>query len=190
MPQDFLSSDETLYPTRVGVALRQYNKNKPAKYGLLFQSINTARFPHTDTTIAYSRKPMNPGPYYLASKKEYSKLCFITWTKFTFCKGETSPLTDFIYRWNWQSGYGKKYYFGWCLANHEKRCGESQFPFRLGATQLKNTMGGNKAILYCNSISCEAQINEQAKCDGFINHAANPRSDQRRREEKDGNIQT
>ena len=31
-----LSLDETLYPTRVGVAFRQHNKDKPAKYGLLF----------------------------------------------------------------------------------------------------------------------------------------------------------
>ena len=35
-PEDFLSLDETLYSTRVGVAFRQHNKNKPAKYGLLF----------------------------------------------------------------------------------------------------------------------------------------------------------
>ena len=36
MPEDFLSLDETLHTTRVGVAFRQYNKNKPTKHGLLF----------------------------------------------------------------------------------------------------------------------------------------------------------
>ena len=35
-PDMYLSLDETLYPTRVGVAFHQYNKDKPAKYGLLF----------------------------------------------------------------------------------------------------------------------------------------------------------
>ena len=33
----YLSMDETLYPTGVGVALLQYNKSKPLKYGLLFR---------------------------------------------------------------------------------------------------------------------------------------------------------
>ena len=75
-------------------------------------------------------------------------------------------------------------YFGWYLANHEKRCGRSLFLFRLGATQHKSILGGNKATPHCNFISCKAQINEQAKRVDFINHAANPRSDQRRREEK------
>ena len=36
VPEDFLSLDETLYPIRMGVAFRQYNENKVAKYGLLF----------------------------------------------------------------------------------------------------------------------------------------------------------
>ena len=35
-PDVYLSLDETLYPTRVGVVFRQYNKDEPAKYGLLF----------------------------------------------------------------------------------------------------------------------------------------------------------
>ena len=43
----YLSIDETLYPTMVGVAFRQYNKNKPGKYGSLFRSINSAEMPYT-----------------------------------------------------------------------------------------------------------------------------------------------
>ena len=35
---DFLSLDETLYPMRNKIGFRQYNPNKPAKYGLLFKS--------------------------------------------------------------------------------------------------------------------------------------------------------
>ena len=34
-PDVYLSLDETLCRTRVGVAFRQYSKDKPAKYGLL-----------------------------------------------------------------------------------------------------------------------------------------------------------
>ena len=41
----------------------------------------------------------------------------------------------------------------------------------------------NKATTHCKFISCETQINEQAKCVDFFNLAANPRSNQRRREE-------
>ena len=41
VPDEYLSLDDTLYPTRVSVAFHQYNENKPAKYELLFQSINT-----------------------------------------------------------------------------------------------------------------------------------------------------
>ena len=33
----YLSLDETLYPTGVGVTLLQYNKIKPLKYGLLLR---------------------------------------------------------------------------------------------------------------------------------------------------------
>ena len=38
IPDDFLSPDETLYPMRNKIDFRQYNPNKPAKYGLLFKS--------------------------------------------------------------------------------------------------------------------------------------------------------
>ena len=65
-PDVYLSLDETLYPTRVGVAFRQYNKEKPAKYGMLFRSINSAEVPYTYTSIIYAGKPLDePGPYYV-----------------------------------------------------------------------------------------------------------------------------
>ena len=37
IPNIYLSLDETLCPTRVGVAIPQYNKSKPSKYGLSFR---------------------------------------------------------------------------------------------------------------------------------------------------------
>ena len=42
-PDDFLAIDETLYPTRGGISFKVYNKDKPAKYGLNFRSLGSAR---------------------------------------------------------------------------------------------------------------------------------------------------
>ena len=55
-PNVYLSLDETLYPVRVGVVFRQYNKDKPAKYGLLFRSINSAEVLCTYTSVIYAGK--------------------------------------------------------------------------------------------------------------------------------------
>ena len=52
VPDDYLSLDETLYPMRVHISFNQYNPGKPAKYGLLFKSINGARYTHQ--SIGYS----------------------------------------------------------------------------------------------------------------------------------------
>ena len=54
-PDMYLSLDETLYPTRVVVTFCQYNKDKLAKYGLLFQSINSAEVPYTCTSENFCR---------------------------------------------------------------------------------------------------------------------------------------
>ena len=43
VPEDYLMIDETLYPMRNQIAFKEYNPDKPAKYELLFKSINCAR---------------------------------------------------------------------------------------------------------------------------------------------------
>ena len=43
-PAVYLSLDKTLHPTRVGVAFRQYNIDKPAKYGLLSEVSTVPKF--------------------------------------------------------------------------------------------------------------------------------------------------
>lgn len=58
---DYLSLDETLYPMRTQIAFKQYNPNKPAKYGLLFKSINAARYAYTYITAPYAGKPQEEG---------------------------------------------------------------------------------------------------------------------------------
>ena len=46
-PGDYLSLDETLYPMRMQISFKQFNPSKPAKCGLLFKSVNVARYPYT-----------------------------------------------------------------------------------------------------------------------------------------------
>lgn len=82
VPDDYLSLDETLYPTRVQISFKQYNPDKPAKYGLLFKSINGARYPYTHQTIVYSGKPVEePNEYYVAGTIEYIKRLVDTLSK-------------------------------------------------------------------------------------------------------------
>ena len=63
-PGDYLSLDETLYPMRTQIAFKQFNRSKPAKYGLLFKSINAGRFPYTFVSSPYCGKPSEEGGDY------------------------------------------------------------------------------------------------------------------------------
>ena len=73
-PSENLSLDETLYPMRHQTAFRQYNPNKPHKYGLLVKSLNDARVPFTYKAVPYSGKPENgDGPYYIENTEQYVK---------------------------------------------------------------------------------------------------------------------
>ena len=42
---------------RTGLNFKQYNRSKPAKYGMLFRSIDSARFPYTFTAVVYAGRP-------------------------------------------------------------------------------------------------------------------------------------
>ena len=65
-PDDYLTIDETLYGCRTQIGFRQYNRNKPVRYGILFKSVNAVRYPFTFRTIVYCGKPKEePGPHYL-----------------------------------------------------------------------------------------------------------------------------
>lgn len=59
----WLSLDETLYPSRNHISFKQYNKQKPAKYGILFKSINGATVPYTFNSHVYCGKPEGPEPH-------------------------------------------------------------------------------------------------------------------------------
>lgn len=75
IPSDFLSLDETLYPFRGRRSMKQYNPNKPAKYGLLYRSISDARLPYTYITLPYAGKPNNiiPESEYVTGTDNYTK---------------------------------------------------------------------------------------------------------------------
>ena len=47
VPDDYLSLDETLYPMRMQIRFKQFNPSKPAKYGMLYKSINACHYPFT-----------------------------------------------------------------------------------------------------------------------------------------------
>ena len=65
-PDGYLCIDETLYSCRISIGFKQYNPSKPNRYGLLFKSVNSVRFPYTHRTVVYAGKPIaNEGPYYV-----------------------------------------------------------------------------------------------------------------------------
>ena len=67
---DYLSPDETLYPMQTQISFKQFNPSKQAKYGLLFKSVNAARYPHTFISSPYSGKPTEEGGQYYIQDTE------------------------------------------------------------------------------------------------------------------------
>ena len=47
------------------ISFKQFNPNKPAKYGMLFKSINAATYPYTFVSAPYVGKPQEAGEYYI-----------------------------------------------------------------------------------------------------------------------------
>ena len=70
----YLTIDETSYPMRHQVALRQYNLNKPHKYDVLLKSLPDARFPYTYKALSYAAKPTaDDGQFCTNSTADYLK---------------------------------------------------------------------------------------------------------------------
>ena len=55
--EDYLTIDETLYPMRNQISFKQYNPDKPAKYGILYKPMNSARYPFTHQSHVHCGKP-------------------------------------------------------------------------------------------------------------------------------------
>ena len=74
VPEEYLCIDETLYTTRNKISFKQYNPSKPAKYGLLFKSINAVTYAYTHHIIPYCGKPNEEATaYYVKGVKETVK---------------------------------------------------------------------------------------------------------------------
>lgn len=84
VPSEFLSIDETLYPYRGSIGIRQYNPAKTRDhYGLLYRSVCDATVPYTYYSHAYAgrpeatkRDPAASDPalkYYINTVDDYSK---------------------------------------------------------------------------------------------------------------------
>ena len=63
---------------RTQISFKQYNPDKPVKYGILFKSLNSAsasaRYPYTYQSIVYSAKPVgDPTEHYICGTIEYIK---------------------------------------------------------------------------------------------------------------------
>ena len=73
-PSFYTSIDETLYPYRGHIGLKQYNPSKPSKYGLLYRSLCDASTPYTYWTLPYAGKPDVLGSeFYVTGTDEYTK---------------------------------------------------------------------------------------------------------------------
>ena len=82
---------------RQQIAFRQYNPNKPHRYGLLLKSLNGARFPYTYKAVPYAAKPKaGDGPYYLKSTIDYIKYLVIEMEVYQPITGRTIS-TDRLY---------------------------------------------------------------------------------------------
>ena len=56
-PSPYVIVDETLYPYRERIGMKQYNSSKPAKYGLFYRSLCDAKVLYTYSTLPYAEKP-------------------------------------------------------------------------------------------------------------------------------------
>ena len=76
-PSQYLVIDETFYPYRGSICIKQYNPRKPAKYGLLYRSLCDAAVPYTYYTLPYAGKPSETNnetsKYYISGTNEYTK---------------------------------------------------------------------------------------------------------------------
>ena len=73
-PSEYESLNETLYPMCHQIAFHQYNPKKPHHYGILFKSLNDARYPYTYKPVTYASKlKSRQGPYYIKSMIDYVK---------------------------------------------------------------------------------------------------------------------
>ena len=99
-PLPFLAVDETLYPYRGRIGIKQYNPTKPAKYGLLYRSLCNAVVPYTYFTHPYSGKPSQINEeswkYYVKWTDEYTKYLVNGTSEYTSFSGCNISLDQYF----------------------------------------------------------------------------------------------
>ena len=96
-PEAYSALDETLTPTRVRSAFVQYNPRKPARYGILFRSINAITFRYTHSVIVMAGKPENTedAHYYIPTVMESVKVLVRHLEKYQVLGGRTISTDQF-----------------------------------------------------------------------------------------------
>ena len=88
VPSEYFLIDKARYAMPQQTGFRQYNLNKPAKYGLLNTSLNDARFPFTYQVIPYCENPVDGnGLHYLNATEDYVKHLVVLMPE-SFVKGK------------------------------------------------------------------------------------------------------
>ena len=96
-PSTFVSVDETLYPYRGKIGLKQYNPSKPAKYGLLYRSLCDAVVPYTYYTLPYNGKPDSPdNEFYVTGTDEYTKYLVTNFLRYNKLSGRNISLDRYF----------------------------------------------------------------------------------------------
>ena len=90
-PSALLALDETLYPYRGHIGFKQYNPQKPAKYGLLYRSLCDSTVTYTYLSLAYAGKPEvvggNGAKFYITGTDEYTKYLVNGLSRYTSIQG-------------------------------------------------------------------------------------------------------
>ena len=97
-PGLYLSIDETLAATRLKTLFTVYNPAKPAKYGILYRSINSVEVPYTHSVIVMAGKPENTegARYYTNSVIGSVERLIMNWKRYQQIDGRIIT-TDNLY---------------------------------------------------------------------------------------------
>ena len=98
IPSELLSLDETLNPYRGRVTIKQYNPNKPAKYGVLYRSISDATLPYIYNTLACAGKPntITPQSEYVTGTDNYTKYLIKGLERYVDIRGRNVSIDRFF----------------------------------------------------------------------------------------------
>ena len=111
-PSPMLSVDESLYPYRGAIAFKQYNPNKPAKYGLLFKSLCDSTTTYTYYTLPYAGKPKfaegDAAKHYVTGTDAYTQYLVHEISSYSSIQGCNISLDRYFNSVSLQNGFWRK----------------------------------------------------------------------------------